>query len=55
LLLRESPFHIVTCLQLLDFTLFFVYTLKLSKAPLWHIFLLWFEKHLTLLQSVRLQ
>ena len=47
LLLRESPFHIVTCLQLSDFTLFFVYTLKLLKAPLWHIFLLCFEKHMT--------
>jgi len=28
LLLRESPFHIVNCLKLFDFTLFFVYILK---------------------------
>jgi len=33
LLLRESPFQIVNCLKLFDFTLFFVYTLKLLKAP----------------------
>jgi len=38
LLLRESPFHIVNCLKLFDFTLFFVYALKLLKGPLWHIF-----------------
>jgi len=47
LLLRESPFYIVNCLKLFDFTLFFVYTLKLLKGPLWHIFLLYFEKHMT--------
>ena len=47
LLLRESPFHIVNCLKLFDFKLFFVYTLKLLKGPLWHIFLLYFEKHMT--------
>jgi len=47
LVLRESPFHIVNCLKLFDFTLFFVYTLKLLKGPLWHIFLLYFEKHMT--------
>ena len=47
LLLRESPFHIVNCLKLFDFALFFVYTLKLLKGPLWRIFLLYFEKHMT--------
>jgi len=116
LLLRESPFHIVNCLKLFNFTLFFVYTsgsqtfssryphqgsdyillpsifwvvkrkqiviiqistavfvpryppkyrilppggnlppvweplvytLKLLKGRLWHIFLLYFEKHMT--------
>ena len=47
LLLRESPFHTVNCLKLFDFTLFFIYALKLLKAPLWHIFLLCFEKHMT--------
>jgi len=36
LLLRESPFHIVNCLKLFDFTLFFVYTLQLLKGHLWH-------------------
>ena len=46
-LLRESLFHIVNCLKLFDFTLFFVYTLELLKGPLWHIFLLYFEKHMT--------
>jgi len=46
LLLRDSPFHTVNCLKLFDFTLFFVYTLKLLKGPLWHIFLLYFEKHI---------
>jgi len=34
LLLRESTFHIANCLKLFDFTLFFVYTLKLLKGPL---------------------
>jgi len=53
LLLRDSPFHTVNCLKLFDFTLFFVYTLKLLKGLLWHIFLLYFEK--TYLQSLRLQ
>jgi len=38
LFLRESPFHIVNCLNPFDFTLFFVCTLKLLKGPLWHIF-----------------
>ena len=47
LLLRESPFGTVNCLKLFDFTLFFIYTLKLLKGPLWHIFLLYFEKHMT--------
>jgi len=47
LLLRESTFHIANCLKLFDFTLFFVYTLKLLKGPLWHIFLLCFEKRMT--------
>jgi len=50
LLLRESPFHIVNCLKLFDFTLFFVYTLKLLKGPLiffFALFLLYFEKHMT--------
>jgi len=52
--LRESPFHIVNCLKLFDFTLFFVYTLKLLKDPLWHFsVLLW--KTYDLLQSLRLQ
>ena len=37
-LLRESPIHFLNCLKLFDFTLFFVYTLKLLKGPLWHIF-----------------
>ena len=46
-LLREGPFHIVNCLKLFDFTLFFVYTLKLLKGPRWHISLLYFEKHMT--------
>jgi len=51
MLLRESPFHIVNCLKFFDFTLFFVYTLKL-KAPLifcfiFALFLLYFEKHMT--------
>ena len=45
LLLRESPFHIVNCLKLLDFTSFFVYTLKLLNT-LVH-FVLYFEKHMT--------
>ena len=54
LLLRESPFQIVNCLKLFDFTLFFVYTLKLLKAPLAHIFAL-FWKTYDLLQSLRLQ
>jgi len=47
LLLRESQFHIANCLKLFSFTLFFVYTLKLLKGPLWHIFLLYFEKRMT--------
>jgi len=47
LLLHESPFHVVNCLKLFDFTLCFVYTLKLLKDPSWHIFLLCFEKHMT--------
>jgi len=47
LLLRKSTFHIVNCLKLFNFTLFFVYTLKLQKGPFWHIFLLYFEKHMT--------
>jgi len=47
LLLRESPFHIVNCLKSFDFTLFIVYTIKLLKGPLWHIYLLYFEKHMT--------
>jgi len=34
LLLREIPFHIANCLTPVDFTLFFVYTLKLLKGPL---------------------
>jgi len=38
MLLRESPFHIINCLKLVDFALFFVYKLKLLKAPFWHIF-----------------
>jgi len=46
-LLRESPFHIVNSLKLFYFTLFFVYTSKLLKGPLWHTFLLYFEKHMT--------
>jgi len=46
-LLRESPFHIVNCLKVFNFTLFFVYTLKLLKGPIWHVFLLYFEKHIT--------
>jgi len=45
LLLRGSPFHIVNCLKLFDFTLF--YTLKLFKGSLRHTFLLYFEKHMT--------
>jgi len=32
---------------LFDFTLLFVYTLKLLKGPFSHIFLLYFEKHVT--------
>jgi len=40
-------FHIVNCLKLFDFTSFFVYTLKWLKGHLWHIFLLYFEKHMT--------
>ena len=47
LLLRESPFHMVNYLKLFNFALFFVYTLKFLKSPLWHIFLLYFEKHMT--------
>ena len=47
LLLRESLFHVINCWKLFNFTLFFVYTLKLLKGPLWHIFLLYFEKHMT--------
>jgi len=47
LLLRENPFHTANCLKLFDFTLFFVYTLKLLKGRLWPIFLLCFEKHMT--------
>jgi len=45
--LRESPFHIVNCLKLFNFTLFFVYTLKMLKGLLWRIFLHYFEKHMT--------
>jgi len=33
LLLRESPFRNVNCLKLFNFTLFFVYTLKLLNGP----------------------
>jgi len=47
LLLRESPLHILNCLKLVNFTLFFVYTLKLLKGPLWHISLFYFEKNMT--------
>jgi len=47
LLLRESQFHILNCFKLFNFTLFFVYTLKLIKGPLWHIFLLYFDKQMT--------
>jgi len=47
LLLCGSRFHIVNCLKLFDFTMFFVYTLKLLKGFLRHIFLLYFEKHMT--------
>jgi len=47
LLLRESPFHIANCLKLFDFTLFFCLHIKVVKGPLWHIFLLYFEKHMT--------
>ena len=47
LLLRESPFHIINCLKLFDFTLFFAYTLKLVKGSLRRMFLLYFEKHMT--------
>jgi len=54
LLLRENPFHIVNYLKLLDFTLFFVYTLMLLKGLLWLIsVLLW--KTYDFLQSLRLQ
>jgi len=35
-LLRESPFHIVNCLKLFNFTFFFVYALTLLKGHLWH-------------------
>jgi len=40
LLLRASrpTFHSINCLKLFDFTLSFVYTLKLLKGPLSHIF-----------------
>ena len=38
LLRRRSPFYIVNCLKLFDFTLFFVYTLNLLKGPLLHSF-----------------
>jgi len=34
LLLRESLFDIVNCLKLFDFTLFFIYALKLLKDRL---------------------
>jgi len=47
LILRERPFHIVNCLKLFNFTLLFVYTLKLLKGPLCDIFLLYFEKRMT--------
>ena len=40
-------FPIVNCLNLFDFTLFFVYTLKSLKGLLWHMFLLYFDKHMT--------
>ena len=51
LLLRESPFDIVNCLKLFDFTSFFVYTLKVIKGPpSTHIFAL-FWKTYDLLQS----
>jgi len=46
-LLGESPFHIANCLKLFDFTLFSVYTLNMLKSPFWHIFLLYFKKHMT--------
>jgi len=41
-------------LKLFDFTLFFVYTLQLLKAPLAHIFALFWNTY-DLLQSVRFQ
>ena len=47
LLLHENPFHTVNCLKLFNFTLFFVYTIKLLKGSLWHIFLIYFEKRMT--------
>jgi len=47
LLLHENPFHIVNCLKFFEFTLFFVYTLKLFKAPLWHIFFCFILKNMT--------
>jgi len=37
LLLRESPFHIASCLKLFDFKLFFVYTLNLLRSSHCHI------------------
>jgi len=45
---RNREGHVKASVFLLNFTLFFVYTLKLLKGPLWHIFLLYFEKHMTL-------
>jgi len=54
LLLRERTFHIVNCLKVFDFTLFFVYTLKLLKGPFGTIFAL-FWKTYNLFQSLQLQ
>ena len=36
LLLHQSPFHMVNCWKSFDYNLFFAYTLKLLRIPIWH-------------------